>query len=133
VFQIALGEKSEHVKPLRLKIGQGIAGRVAQTGRPLLIPDVSQVPDHDKAIDISTDFLTRSVLCVPMIARGEAIGVIELVNKVNGTFTEDDQKVLGSIAGYAAVAIHNSRLLREYQAASLQRANGRPPLSDRPL
>jgi GAF domain-containing protein/FixJ family two-component response regulator len=132
VFQIALGEKSEHVKPLRLKMGQGIAGRVAQTGRPLLIPDVSEVPEHDKAIDISSDLLTRSVLCVPMIARGEAIGVIELVNKVNGTFTEDDQKVLGSIAGYAAVAIHNSRLLREYEAAS-RRADGRPPLSDRPL
>ncbi|MGB3906775.1 MAG: GAF domain-containing protein [Anaerolineae bacterium] len=118
VFQIALGERAEHVKPLRLKMGQGIAGRVAQTGQPLLIPDVRQDPSRHKAIDISTDFLTRSMLCVPMIARGEIIGVIEVINKLEGTFTEHDQSLLASMAGYAAVAIDNARLFRKSQLSS---------------
>ena len=113
VFQIALGEKAEEVKPFRLKIGQGIAGLVAETGQPLLIPDVRQDPRHYKAVDVSADFETKSVLSVPMIARGRLIGVIEIMNKLEGVFTESDQSLLGSIASYAAVAIENARLIRE--------------------
>lgn len=113
VFQIALGERASQVEPFRLKIGQGISGHVAQTGEPLLILDVSEDPRHHKAFDVSTDFLTRSVLSVPMVARGRLIGVIEVVNKVTGVFTESDQKVLSSIANYAAVAIENARLFRQ--------------------
>ncbi len=113
VFQIALGEKAEQVKPLRLKIGQGVAGQVAQTGQPLLISDVGSDSAHRMAIDISTDLATASVLCVPMIARGEIIGVIEVINKLEGTFGEEDQSLLSSIAGYAAVAIDNARLFRK--------------------
>jgi GAF domain-containing protein/FixJ family two-component response regulator len=132
VFQIALGEKSDQVKPLRLKIGQGIAGRVAETAQPVLIRDVGKVSDRDKTVDISTDFLTKSVLCVPMVARGETIGVIEVVNKVEGAFTELDQSLLCSIAGYAAVAIDNARLLRQYQTAALARVHPKPPPDQRP-
>jgi NtrC-family two-component system sensor histidine kinase KinB len=115
VFQIALGEKAEHVKPFRLKIGQGIAGQVAETREPLLIHDVSKDPRHFKAVDISTDFLTKSVLCVPMIVRGKLIGVVEIMNKLTGPFTEDDQILHSSIASYAAAAIENARVLRETQ------------------
>ena len=112
VFQIALGEKAEQVKPLRLKIGQGIAGHVAEAGQPLLISDVRPDPRHRTAVDVPADFETRSVLCVPMIARGKLIGVIEIMNKQVGAFTEGDQTLLSSIAGYAAVAIENARLFR---------------------
>jgi GAF domain-containing protein/CheY-like chemotaxis protein len=132
VFQIALGEKSEQVKPLRLKIGHGIAGRVAETAQPALIRDVERASGRDKSVDISTDFLTKSILCVPMIARGETIGVIEVVNKVEGAFTEHDQSLLCSIAGYAAVAIDNARLFRQYQAAAAARAHPKPPPDQRP-
>jgi GAF domain-containing protein len=115
-----------------LKIGQGIAGRVAESAEPVLIRDLGQVSDRDKAVDISTDFLTKSVLCVPMVARGETIGVIEVVNKVEGTFTEHDQSLMSSIAGYAAVAIDNARLFRQYQAAAAARAHPKPPPDQRP-
>ncbi len=118
VFQIALGEKSDQVKPLRLKIGQGIAGRVAETGQPLLIADVGQDRVEAPTVDISTDFLAQSVLCVPMVARRQTIGVIEVINKLDGPFTEDDLRVLSSIANYAAVAIDNARLFREFQSSS---------------
>ncbi len=118
VFQIALGEKGEEVRPLRLKMGQGVAGRVAQTGQPLLIGQLDGNSDAERAIDISTDFLAESVLCVPMMARGKTIGVIEVINKLDGTFTEDDQRLLSAIASYAAVAIENARMFRRYQASS---------------
>jgi GAF domain-containing protein/FixJ family two-component response regulator len=120
VFQIALGQKSEQVKPLRLRIGQGIAGRVAETGQSLLIASVGRGPGEATAIDISTDFLARSVLCVPMVARGETIGVIEVINKVDGTFTDDDRNLLIAIANYAAVAIDNARLFRRFQSSSTE-------------
>jgi signal transduction histidine kinase/putative methionine-R-sulfoxide reductase with GAF domain len=110
VFQIALGEKAEGVKPFRLPIGQGIAGHVAQSGEPLMISDVQKDRRHYKEVDITTDFLTRSILCVPMIFKGKVIGVIEIMNKLEGDFTENDLTLLNSIATYSAIAIENARL-----------------------
>jgi len=110
VFQIALGEKAEEVKPFRLQMGQGIAGHVAQSGKPLMISDAQKDHRHYKAVDITTDFLTRSLLCVPMIVKGKVIGVIEIMNKLEGDFTESDLTLLNSIATYAAIAIENARL-----------------------
>jgi GAF domain-containing protein len=122
VFQIALGQKSDQIKPLRLKIGKGIAGRVAESGQAALILDARRDTGQGTAIDISTDFLARSILCVPMKARGVTIGVIEVINKVDGVFTEDDRNVLSSIANYAAVAIDNARLFRTFQSESSGRS-----------
>jgi len=110
VFQIALGEKAEGVKPFRLQMGQGIAGHVAQSGEPLMISDVQKDRRHYKEVDVTTDFLTRSILCVPMIFKGKVIGVIEIMNKLEGGFTENDLTLLNSIATYAAIAIENARL-----------------------
>ncbi|MDH4207913.1 MAG: GAF domain-containing protein [Anaerolineae bacterium] len=118
VFQIALGERGAEIKPLRVKMGQGIVGRVAQTGRPLLVRELDRESARDNAIEISTDFLAKSVLCVPMISRGKTIGVIEVINKLGESFTQDDQSLLSSIASYAAVAIENARLFRRYESSS---------------
>ncbi len=110
VFQIALGEKAEGVKPFRLPMGQGIVGHVAQSGEPLMISDAQKDPRHYKEVDITTDFLTRSILCVPMVVKGKVIGVIEIMNKLEGDFIESDLTLLNSIATYAAIAIENARL-----------------------
>jgi signal transduction histidine kinase len=110
VFQIALGEKAEGVKPFRLQMGQGIAGHVAQSGEPLMISDAQKDRRHFREVDVTTDFLTRAMLCVPMIFKGKVIGVIEIMNKLEGDFTESDLTLLNSIATYAAIAIENARL-----------------------
>jgi signal transduction histidine kinase len=110
VFQIALGEKAEGVKPFRLPMGQGIVGHVAQSGEPLMISDAQKDRRHYKAVDVATDFLTKSILCVPMTIKGEVIGVIEIMNKLEGDFTESDLTLLSSIATYAAIAIENAQL-----------------------
>ena len=66
-FQVATGAKSDEVKEYRVKMGQGIAGQVAETGEPLLIADVANDPRWYKEISESIGFETQSIACVPLI------------------------------------------------------------------
>lgn len=110
VFQIALGDKADEVKPFRIPKGQGIAGEVALTGTPLMIANVDQDKRHFKKLDQTTNFLTRNILCVPLVLYDQIIGVLEVMNKQEGNFTQTDLDLLSSIASYAAIAIQNARL-----------------------
>jgi signal transduction histidine kinase/response regulator of citrate/malate metabolism len=93
-----------------LNKGEGIAGWVIEHGRSALVPDVRQDPRWQPRVDEQTGFQTRSILCVPLIARDEVIGAIELVNKIVGNFTEADLQLLESLAAPLAIAIQNARL-----------------------
>lgn len=110
VFQIALGDKANEVKPFRVPKGQGIAGQVAETGRPLMVADAARDERHFKKVDEETQFSTRNILCVPLILHEQVIGVLEVMNKKVGNFTQHDLNLLSSIASYAAIAIDNARL-----------------------
>ncbi len=66
-------------------------------------------PDFDR----QTGFRTRSVLCVPLISRGKVLGVIEVLNKINGDFNDDDLHLLQSIATSVSIALENSQLYQE--------------------
>jgi signal transduction histidine kinase len=116
VFQIALGEKADEVKPFRVPKGQGIAGHVAETGQPLIISDVQKDERHLKAFDKKTQFLTRDILCVPLILHRQVVGVLQVLNKRDGEFTQRDVDLLSSIASYAAIAIENARLYESLEA-----------------
>ncbi|MEM7345764.1 MAG: GAF domain-containing sensor histidine kinase [Chloroflexota bacterium] len=110
VFQIALGDKADEIKPFRIPKGQGIAGQVALDGKPLMIADAESDNRHFKQLDQKVDFSTRNILCVPLILHDQIIGVLEVMNKRIGNFTQHDLSLLNSIASYAAVAIDNARL-----------------------
>jgi len=110
VFQIALGEKGRQIKPFRVPKGQGIAGEVALTGKPLMVADVTADKRHFKKLDEEIDFETRNVLCVPLVLYDNIIGVLQVINKKEGNFTQSDRELLSSIASYAAIAIQNARL-----------------------
>jgi signal transduction histidine kinase len=110
VFQIALGDKADQVKPFRIPKGQGIAGEVALTGKPLMIANADQDKRHFKALDQQTQFLTRNILCVPLVLYDQIIGVLEVINKRDSNFSHTDLELLSSIASYAAIAIQNARL-----------------------
>ena len=72
-------------KPIRIKIGQGIAGYVAKMGRLVNIRDAYKHPMFFKDVDKTTGFVTRNILCFPIKDSADAIvGVAELVNKVGG-------------------------------------------------
>ena len=111
VFQIALGPVESKLESARLPVGTGIAGTVAQTGESLIVNDVSHDPRWYTDLDLSTDFATRSILCTPLISHDKVIGVVEAINKRDGSpFDEEDLNLLTSFAAQAAIAIENARL-----------------------
>jgi len=109
-FKVATGEKKEEVKKFKVKLGDGIAGKVAETGRPLLINDVSKDPRWRSEISESIGYQTHSIVCAPMKVGDEIIGVVEIIDKIDGNpFQEDDLKILSEFGELAAHAIGNAR------------------------
>jgi len=112
-FDVATGEKGDRLKQIRLKKGEGIAGWVAENGKPVIVNDVIHDSRFSKQADKKTEFLTRNVLCVPIRARDRVIGVLQGINKREGFFTEDDIELATSLSGQVAVAVENARLYSE--------------------
>jgi signal transduction histidine kinase len=110
-IRLARGEKKDAVKGIRLKVGEGIAGWVAQTGRPVVSQDVRKDKRFTSKYDEKTGFKTRSVICVPLISRDEPIGVLQVINKKDKKpFSNSDFKLLTGMAQQIAVAMENARL-----------------------
>ncbi|MEP7146341.1 MAG: GAF domain-containing SpoIIE family protein phosphatase, partial [bacterium] len=111
-FQIATGDKSEAVKKITCRIGEGIAGWVALHREPLLVEDCYEDPRFNKEVDKLSSFKTRSMLCVPMIHKEKLIGVIQVINKREGNiFTERDLNIFRILASQCAISIENARLI----------------------
>jgi sigma-B regulation protein RsbU (phosphoserine phosphatase) len=111
-----LGEKGIDVlkQNIELKLGEGIAGWVAEHRMPVLIRDVNKDKRFSKKADETTGFETRALLCVPVLYREQLLGVIEVLNpKKKMSFDLSDQAILESFANLAAVAIVRSKLLEE--------------------
>ena len=103
--------QGEAVQEIRLRAGEGLAGWVAKTGQSLRIRDVYQDPRFDAEWDRRTGFRTRSTLCVPMKNQhGRTIGVVQVLNKRLGEFSDEDAELLHALAAQAAVSIENSKL-----------------------
>ena len=98
---------------LRLKLGQGIAGYSAARGEPVIVRNAGESRQFYPEIDRMIGFETRSVLCVPLISMGKVIGVIEVINKLDGEFNDNDLHLLQSIATSLSIALENSRLYQE--------------------
>ncbi len=113
-FVIARGIDLKLVESIRLKNGEGIAGHVAQTGEPLFVPDARSDERFSSKVDEVTGFETRSVMAVPLCFRDRVYGVIELINRYDGSgYTEADFIVIQSIADFAAIAFANATLHEE--------------------
>ncbi|MCX7683483.1 MAG: GAF domain-containing protein, partial [Anaerolineae bacterium] len=109
-FLAAVGSGAEGLKGKQLPPGTGVAGWVAQNGLPAVVSDVRQDPRFYPGLDAETGFTTRSILAVPLYSKGEVIGVMEVLNRVDGTFRPNDVQLLESLAAAAAIAIENARL-----------------------
>ena len=111
IFEIAEGQSAKALRRIRLNIQSGIAGWVIRNCSPLIVNDVTKDERFNNSIDEISGFVTRSIICVPLIAHRKPIGVIEVINKVDGSeFTEYDLAGLVSVASTAAIAIENTRL-----------------------
>lgn len=103
--------QGEQIVEIRLKVGEGLAGWVAQGGRAVNIKDAYQDSRFDQHWDRKTGYRTRSILCVPMKNHhGRILGVIQALNKRGGYFGVDDESLLSALASQAAVCVENSKL-----------------------
>ncbi|MEJ5363407.1 MAG: sensor domain-containing diguanylate cyclase [Spirochaetota bacterium] len=110
-FVISHGIDFESVKNIRLKKGEGIAGYVVESKKPVFVPDTSIDNRFTDKIDRITGFKTKSIIAVPMIFRDTIYGVIELINKAQGgIFSSDEYLILKTIADFSAIAFANSLL-----------------------
>ena len=110
-FIVAKGSKGGALKEHRLPLGTGIAGWVAQHGKPLLVRDVRTEPRFFPGYDEEIGFDTRSLIAAPLTVRDRTIGVIEAVNSTRPDgFQEEDVAFFTAFANYAAIAIENARL-----------------------
>jgi signal transduction histidine kinase len=111
-----IAQKAE-ILEIRLKIGTGIAGHVAKTGEIINIPDAYNDDRFDPSTDKKTGYHTRSILCMPIFepttkkrTKPSIIGVLQVLNKIDGFFTDSDEDLLSSISSQVAISIINSRL-----------------------
>ena len=112
-FEIAIGSGADKLRDVRLKLGEGVAGWVAQHGEPVLVEDTRNDPRFTPKVDELTHTETRSIVCVPIKAHGHVLGVIELVNALGKpSFGAEDIPILKSLADYAAIALENARYVQ---------------------
>jgi signal transduction histidine kinase len=114
VFAVIEGGGGASLVGQRLAKGVGIAGWVAEHCEALIVDDVSKDERYFSSIAEDTHFETTSLICVPMVAKGQLVGVLQILNKQSGEpFTEDDQEILTTFAAQSAIAIENSRLYHD--------------------
>jgi two-component system sensor histidine kinase HydH len=110
-FLLIRGPGAEKLKSLRLKIGEGIAGWVAQTEKPLICSDPCGDGRFARQFDTLSGFQTRSILCVPLKSRDLLIGVLEVLNKKDGQgFDDDDLEILIMLSNMIGPALENAEL-----------------------
>ncbi|MBB6478794.1 sigma-54-dependent Fis family transcriptional regulator [Spirochaeta isovalerica] len=109
-FEIALGPKGSEVKKFSVKMGEGIAGWVAQNNRSLIVNDVEEDPRFFSKISEKVGYATTSILAVPMRVKDQCVGVIEVINKESGrSFTDEDLEWLEIFSTQAGLAFQNAK------------------------
>ncbi|NTW02811.1 MAG: GAF domain-containing protein, partial [Oscillochloris sp.] len=113
VFVMTLEAGEEKLFGVRVPQGQGFVGMVAQSQRYAIIHDAQSDPRFYAKVSESVNYDVRTILCVPIIVKDRTIGVIELLNKRDGIFTEEEADRLMRMAATIGVAIENARLFQE--------------------
>lgn len=113
-FKASLGKKSNEIRKYKIKVGEGIAGWVAEKGKSLIVGDVAKDTRWNKNLDSATKFETKSLICVPLILEEEIMGVMEVINKKNKEgFDKDDEEILNSFANQVVIALWNANTIED--------------------
>jgi len=111
-FLVAIGNQGKLIKQYSVDIGTGIAGWVAENRKPLLIEDCYNDPRFNPKYDQLTEFMTKSMICVPLIRKNNLLGIIQVINRKDGkNFDKEDFMVFEILASQCAIAIENARLI----------------------
>jgi signal transduction histidine kinase len=101
------------IAPIRLAVGDGIAGWVAKSGETVNIPDAYADPRFHPEVDQRSGFRTTNILCMPMPDhQGRTIGVVQVLNKRGRPFDADDEAMLATVAVHAGISIENGKLFQ---------------------
>jgi transcriptional regulator with GAF, ATPase, and Fis domain len=112
-----LAKSAEKFDPICFPADQGIAGSVLRSGRAELILDVDNDPRHFKRIDDIGDFKTKSMIAVPLKTKKKTIGVLEILNKLEGVFDKKDLDFLTTLSPIIAMALDNARMYGQLDQA----------------
>jgi Nif-specific regulatory protein len=116
-FRVVLGTEGTVLQNVRLKMGEGVAGWVAQHRRPVVINDVAADVRFSPKVDRITGFKTKSILAVPLLDRDRVLGVLEVLNTSKGRrFEEEDLTFLTAFGSHVSVALRNAQLFSAMQA-----------------
>jgi diguanylate cyclase (GGDEF)-like protein len=118
-YAIAVGENQESLKGLRVPLGEGVAGWVAATGNPLVVPDVSLDPHWSAFAASHPDLRIQSIACVPVRSSNKTLGVIQLLNSKLDLESEYSISFLRILCDYAAIAIQNARSMTLIQELTI--------------
>ncbi len=111
VFRAAVGDCADQLLGVEYEQGAGISGKVLRTGEADIVNDVARDSAHHKDIDSLVGFRTESLIAAPLIHHGDALGVVEVLNPVDGgRFGEPDRQLAEIFANLAAIAVANSQL-----------------------
>lgn len=120
-FNVISGEKERALKEIRIPMGVGIAGICAQEQKPFIINDAQNDSRVFKGADQSINFVTRNLLCAPLLVKNKIIGVIEVINSLGRRgFTEKDLELFMSFSDHAALAIHNRELIDDLKRTNTE-------------
>jgi diguanylate cyclase (GGDEF)-like protein len=104
----------------RMSEDRGIAGWVARNRKPLRLDDASQDPRYNRDSEARTQFRPRAMMCVPVVSRDRLLGVIQVMNRLDGkSFDDYEFRLVQILAEYTAIAIENASLYKQAQVASL--------------
>ncbi len=118
-YAIAVGENTESLKGLRVPMGEGVAGWVASTGNPLVVPDVALDPHWSAFANKHPDLKIKSIACVPVRSGNKTLGVIQLLNSKLDLLSEYSISFLRILCDYAAIAIQNARSMTLIQELTI--------------
>ncbi len=107
--KVALGVDASH--EIRFPADKGLAGYVVKTGETLNIVEAYDDPRFNPEVDIKTGYRTKTILCMPIMNNNrEIIGAFQVLNKIDGVFTKNDEDLLIAIGGSASIALENAQL-----------------------
>jgi diguanylate cyclase (GGDEF)-like protein len=118
-FHISVGKNSNLIKEVRIRVGQGLIGWVAQTGKEVVVSNVSQDERYSPETDGLLHQQIHSMVCVPLKSKDRVLGVITVVNCFEEEFPIEDLSMLRSLADYAAIAIENAMYVKKIQELTI--------------
>jgi PAS domain S-box-containing protein len=110
-------DTEERVKEVRFSLDELVAGKVIETGEPLIVSDTSAEPRLHLERDRKLGYETRNLLLVPLRSRERIIGVLSAINKKGGDFDKSDVELLSLISGTVALSVENARVSEELKKA----------------